>query len=220
MQNVFAERALEYDRWFDDNALVYQAEVAALRAALGTTAGLGLEVGVGSGRFAVPLGARFGVDPARGMLQLARRRGVCVCQAVGERLPFRAGQFGFALLVTVDPFVPDVLALLLELHRVLRPGGSVSVGLVDKDSPLGRKYEAHKDTDPFYREAHFHNSAELIALLQRAGFADLRAKQTLTGAPLETVTTTQVQAGYAAPSFEVRDGHGSGAFVVLNAIKA
>lgn len=219
MHSVFDERALDYDRWFDDNALVYRAEVAALRAALGTASGIGLEVGVGSGRFAAPLGVQFGVDPARGMLQLARRRGICVCQAMGERLPFPAGRFDFALLITVDPFVPDVLALLLELRRVLRPGGSVSVGLVDKDSPLGREYEAQKDADPFYRAARFHSSAELIAFLQQAGFVELRVKQTLIGAPSETVTTTKVQAGYAAPSLEVRDGYGSGAFVVLNAVK-
>ena len=86
-------------------------------------------------------------------------------------------------------------------------------------SPLGRAYEARQDADPFYREARFHSSTELIELLQRAGFTDLRAQQTLTGAPLDAITTTQVQAGYAAPSFEVCEGHGSGAFVVLTAAK-
>jgi SAM-dependent methyltransferase len=47
-----------------------------------------VEIGVGSGRFAAPIGVRFGVDPARVMLQIARSRGVDAAMGVGEALPF------------------------------------------------------------------------------------------------------------------------------------
>ena len=115
---VFEQQAQEYDKWFDAHEPVYQAELAALRKFLHPS-GMGIEVGVGTGRFAVPLGIRFGIDPSRHMLNIARQRGLQVCQAVGERLPFRDGQFDLVLLVTVFCSVDDVPALLLQLNRVL-----------------------------------------------------------------------------------------------------
>jgi hypothetical protein len=48
---VFDEHAAEYDRWFDDHPGTCAHQVRMLRKAVGTT-GTGLEVGVGSGRFA------------------------------------------------------------------------------------------------------------------------------------------------------------------------
>ncbi|MEK7351631.1 MAG: hypothetical protein AAB177_12220 [Nitrospirota bacterium] len=79
---VFEQHAQNYDEWFDEHESVYQAEIAALRKFVPVT-GMGIEVGVGTGRFAVPLGVEFGLDPSRTMLQVARRRGRRVCQAVG-----------------------------------------------------------------------------------------------------------------------------------------
>jgi len=38
--------------------------------------GLGLEIGVGTGRFAAPLGIKVGVDPSMAMLAYAAERGV------------------------------------------------------------------------------------------------------------------------------------------------
>lgn len=110
-RTVFEDRAQEYDRWFDEHELIYRAEVAALRKFV-PAAGLGIEIGIGTGRFAVPLGIRFGIDPSRRMLDIARQRGLRVCQAVGERVPFRDGQFDVGLLVTVICFVDDVPTLL------------------------------------------------------------------------------------------------------------
>lgn len=216
--SVFGEHAGEYDRWFDENEQVYQAEIEAVRA-LVPPAGPGLEVGVGTGRFAAPLGAAFGIDPARGAARIANGRGVGACRAFGERLPFGAGRFAYALLITVDPFVPDVMALLREMRRVLSPGGQAIVGMIDRDSPLGQMYEAHKDADKFYREAQFNTAGEMIAWLREAGFERIEARQTITGPPGEQASTEQVQAGYAGDALVVREGYGEGAFVVLSGVK-
>jgi SAM-dependent methyltransferase len=80
---------------------------------------LGVEIGVGTGRFSTPFGIRIGVEPSRNMAQIAKTRNILVCQAIGERLPFRDGQFDFALLVTVVCFVKDVATLLQEVRRVI-----------------------------------------------------------------------------------------------------
>lgn len=153
---VFDDRAQEDDRWFDEHEPIYQAEVEAVRRFAPPT-GLGIEVGVGTGCFAVLLGIRFGIDPSRRMLRIARRRGLQVCEAIGERLPFRDEQFDLVLLVTVICFVDDVPALFRETRRVLQSGGHLVLGFIDRDSPLGRSYEARKETNRFYRAAHFYS---------------------------------------------------------------
>ncbi len=89
---AFDQHAQEYDRWFDAHAPLYQSEVNALRRFIPQT-GQGIEIGVGTGRFSVPLGIRLGVEPSRAMAHVAHQRGIAVCQAIGEQLPFGQHQF-------------------------------------------------------------------------------------------------------------------------------
>lgn len=202
---VFDQRAAEYDRWFDEHTQSYQAEIDALRRLMPAT-GLGVEIGAGTGRFSVPFGIRIGVEPARGMAQFAQRRGMLVCRALGEQLPFRDQYFDFALLVTVVCFVPDVPALLREAKRVVKTGGKVIVGFIDKESALGKVYQSLKESDPFYKEAHFYSVPEMIAFLHQGGFGELQFCQTILGLP-----------GDDPALYQVRDGYGEGAFVAISA---
>jgi ubiquinone/menaquinone biosynthesis C-methylase UbiE len=79
--NVFDECAQEYDRWFDAHEHVYQSEVDAVRRFI-PARGIGIEIGVGTGRFAVPCGVRIGIDPSESMERIAKSRGMAVCRAV------------------------------------------------------------------------------------------------------------------------------------------
>lgn len=205
---AFEHRAKEYDQWFDRHEPVYQAEVAALRRCI-PGEGLSLEVGIGTGRFAVPLGIRYGIDPSRRMLAIARQRGLRVCQAVGEQLPFRDGQFDMVLLVTVICFVDDVPTLLRELRRVLKSGGDLVIGFINRNSKLGRLYESRKETSAFYRDARFYGVKDLADWVKEAGFDTIRLCQTLFAGPSECSTR----------DLEVRDGSDNGAFVALTARK-
>ena len=63
---IFEESAQEYDAWFERQRPVYASELLALKRFI-APAGLGLEIGVGTGRFAVPLGLQVGVEPAAAM---------------------------------------------------------------------------------------------------------------------------------------------------------
>lgn len=204
---VFDEHADDYNRWFTKHATIYQAELEAARQMLPRT-GVGLEIGVGTGRFAVPLGITIGVEPAWHMAAAARSRGVAVCLGLGEQLPLRDGAVDFALLVTVTCFVTDVSSLLREAHRVIKPGGHLINAFIDRDSPLGQAYEARKATHTFYRYAHFHSAPEVSTYTREAGFSDLRFCQTLRGIP-----------GRSPGAYQVRDGYGQGAFVVIDATK-
>lgn len=215
---VFNERADEYDLWFEENELILRAEIDALRPFV-PRIGTGLEVGVGTGRFAASLGVEVGIDPARRALQIAQARGIQVCQAFGEHLPFEAGYFDYALLVTVDPFVSDVARLLNEIWRVLKTDGPLILGMIDKSSPLGQMYEAHKEEDSFYQVARFHTTEEIITYLEQTGFGALQASQTITGIPDTKVSTEHVQEGYVVEALQIQEGHGEGAFVSLKAEK-
>ena len=194
-----------YERWFADHESAFRAELAALLAAM-PAPGFALEVGVGTGRFAVPLGVAVGLDPTFQMLTQARARGILSVRGQGETLPFRAGIFDHVLLVTTICFVDDPRALLAEIRRVLRPGGAVVIGFIDRASALGRQYQAHQAESAFYREARFFSAAELAAVLAEAGFGASKWRQTLAGL-LDAVTDAE----------PVMSGSGAGAFVVVRA---
>jgi SAM-dependent methyltransferase len=196
-----------YDTWFARHEAAYRSELDAVRALL-PAGGRGIEVGVGSGRFAAPLGVAVGVDPAKALLAHAARRGIRVARAVAESLPFREGAFDHVLIVTTICFVDDPAGMLAEARRVLRAGGAVCIGFVDRASALGRHYLEHRDQSPFYRDAVFYSSDEVEALLRGAGFIDPVWVQTLFG-PVDALTGVDA----------VREGRDAGGFVVVRAVR-
>ncbi len=109
----------------------------------------GLEVGVGSGKFAVPLGIKIGVEPAEKMAVKAEKQGIRVFRDVAEELPFSDSEFDFVLMVTTICFVEDILKSFREAFRVLKPRGCIIVGFVDKESELGKQNLDRRDTSFF-----------------------------------------------------------------------
>ena len=202
---IFEESAQEYDAWFDKHRLAYESEIRALKRFMGA-GGIGLEIGVGTGRFAVPLGIEFGVEPAEAMADLARRRGIKVSRAMADALPFRRDSFARVMMVTVICFLRDPFLSLTETTRVLKPGGQIIIGMIDKNSPLGRSYEAHKQESKFYRQANFLSIGRVLEWLARLNYRQVEVCQTL-WRELSDI-----------PHFEpVRAGHGEGGFVVITA---
>lgn len=58
----FDRHSREYEHWFSEHSFVYRSELEAVGSLL-SAGGEGLEIGVGSGRFAAPLGIRIGTGP-------------------------------------------------------------------------------------------------------------------------------------------------------------
>jgi SAM-dependent methyltransferase len=203
----FDEYHVDYEDWFEHHAKVYLSELEALRSLI-PRGKSGVEIGVGSGRFALPLGIVVGIDPSREMRKLAAHRGVDVRDAVAEALPFRDGTFDFALMVTTICFVDDVRKSFEEIHRILKEDGCVVVGMVDKESSLGRTYLRMKSENKFYRVATFYSTSEAIGLLEELGFADIKVVQTVFG-NLDEIKEVQ----------SYREGFGEGGFVAIKATK-
>lgn len=194
-----------YDEWFVRHAPAYHSELLAVRAQL-PWQGLGLSIGVGTGRFAAPLGVQVGIDPAHVVLDYAAQRGIAAVQAAAEALPFADGQFDRALCVTTICFVDDAGAMLREAYRVLQSGGVLVIGFIDRTSELGQHYLAHQAESVFYRDATFFSAAEVEQLLRDTGFTEPVWVQTLTKSLAETRDIESLSSGY-----------GQGAFVVASA---
>jgi SAM-dependent methyltransferase len=201
----FVRHHRRYDEWFERHRAAYLSELLAVRALL-PCSGRGLEIGVGTGRFAGPLGVEFGIDPAVEMLGYARARGVSVACAAAEALPFAHDALDYALIVTTICFVDDARTMLQEAARVLRPGGVLVIGFIDRESPLGQDYVSHQAESVFYREARFFSAAEVEALLKEIGFGDLAWVQTLYS-PLSRVRKIEPASA----------GTGRGAFLAVRA---
>jgi len=173
---VFRARSRDYDAWYGRHLALYKSELLAV--AQFDCRG-GVEVGVGTGRFAEPLGLRAGVDPVREMLKLAPR-GLDLVEGVGELLPLRDGAFPCALLVVTLCFVQDSAAVLKEAMRV---AGRVVACIVPRNSPWGRRYrELAARGHPFYVRARFYTVKEVVDL---AGVPPSRIVATLSYSPDE-----------------------------------
>jgi SAM-dependent methyltransferase len=201
----FEQNVERYETWFDRYPLAYASELRAIRELLPET-GEGLEVGVGTGRFAAPLGVRVGVEPSRAMGKLAIERGVQVRFGVAEYLPCEDASFDYLLLVVTVCFLDDVYLSLREAYRALRPGGYILIGFIDRVSRLGRAYEKFMEDNVFYREATFFSTDEVVFYLSQVGFGELVFRQTIFQHPAEMKAIEPVKPGYGKGSFVVVRG--------------
>lgn len=205
--NDFDKNVRQYEEWFVKNPFAYVSELRAVRELLPMN-GSGIEIGMGTGRFAAPLGITQGIEPSRSMAEVAKKKGLDVVFGVAENLPYKDSEFDFCLMVTTVCFLDDIDLAFQEAYRVLKPRGSFIIGFVDKNSPIGRAYEQRKNESPFYQSATFYSVDDLLAHLKKAGFLKFRFCQTIFG-PLQDMQE---------PS-EVKDGFGEGSFVVIRADK-
>lgn len=136
-----------YERWFETYDHAHRSEVAALRRLVPDEPD-GVEIGVCTGRFAAPLNIAVGVDPSERMLRRAAGRGITTVRAVAEALPFKLATFDTALIVTTICFVDDIDRTVQEARHILRPGGRFVVGYIDRDSPVGCRYQRTKGGEP------------------------------------------------------------------------
>ena len=148
-----------------------------------------LEVGVGSGPnlpfYGHAVDAVLGLDPSPQLLSMTRRRGsrdgarLRLLQASGAEIPLREASVDTVVLTWTLCSIPDPLAALREMRRVLAPGGAlrfVEHGL----SPLPRVRSWQRRLTPIWRHlaGGCHLDRKVDDLLREAGFeiAELRTE--------------------------------------------
>ena len=201
---VFENNAQKYDEWFESHPFIYQSEIAALSRFI-PSKGRGLEIGVGTGRFAKPFNIKEGIEPAEAMAELAKKRGITVYKAVAEELPFYESTFDYITIITTICFFQDPFKALQEARRVLCPGGFLIIGLIDKNSNLGKDLAAKSAKSEFYKYATFYTVEDVLKWLNTLDFTNIQICQTLFKEPAK-ITAVE----------PLRDGYGEGGFVAIS----
>jgi len=205
MSNIFDKYYKKYDKWYDRNKFAYLSELEVLKKVI-PKRGNGLEIGVGTGRFAAPLGITTGVDPSKKMLEIAKKRGVAVRLGYGEKLPFGNSVFDYVAIIITLCFVKAPAKVLTETRKVLKKNGKLIIGIIDKDSFLGKHYQRKKSV--FYKQANFFSVKGLANLLKATGFIRFTYYQTVFHLP-EKINSIE----------KPRKGFGKGGFVVISGEK-
>ncbi len=180
--DAFNASAAAYDRWFDsaEGRALFASEVSAILPHTMTLEHPFLEIGIGTGRFAIELGIDKGIDPSEHMLTLAKKRGIKATRAVGESIPFADESSGGVFILLTLCFSDAPEKVLLEARRVLKPGGCTVVGIITRESAWGELYIRKKtEGHPIYRNARFYSASELSAMLKAAGLQPEAATSSL-----------------------------------------
>jgi ubiquinone/menaquinone biosynthesis C-methylase UbiE len=209
--NVFDKNAFEYDSWFDKNKYLYLTELEVVKEGIGKKKYKNaIEIGVGTGRFSEPFGIKIGLEPSEDMGKLAVKRGIAVVKGYGENIPFFDESFDLVLIAFTLCFVKDPIKVLTESKRILKKRGRIVIGIIDKDTELGRMYLLKKKTDGFYRDAKFYSSLWLIEKLKKLKFKNITTYQTLFK-PQNLKNLRKLD--------RIEKGHGRGGFCVISGEK-
>jgi SAM-dependent methyltransferase len=203
----FNEHVSEYEQWFVDHYFVFQSELTALRKAI-PEKGAGVEIGIGSGIFALPLKIQDGIEPSPAMRRKAKERGIYPIDGVAEKLPYPDKSYDYSLMVTTICFLDNIIQSFKEVYRILRKKGKFIIGFVDKNSPVGKIYLENREQSLFYKDAIFYNTREIYRYLRKTGFKIDMTWQTVFGS-LNDIVEDQ----------KPRKGYGKGSFVVIRARK-
>ena len=203
----FERYPFKYDQWFIRNKYAYISELLAIKKQLPKSKN-GIEIGVGSGRFAAPLGIKLGLEPSSKMRMLSKKRMIDLIDSIAENLPFRSSIFDFVLMVTTICFIDDIEVTFKEIFKILKPEGIFIIGFIDRNSAIGKLYEQHKESNVFYNIADFYSVEKVISFLSKAKFKNFNFSQTIFH-PLSAINKIE----------QVKKGYGKGSFVVIKAKK-
>ena len=203
---VFNKEWQKYDEWYDQNPAIFQSELKAISKVM--PSGDGLEIGVGTGRFASSFRFSFGIDPAFSALRLSRKRNIWVTQGIGEKLPYKDQTFPIVLIVATLCFVKTPTLILEETHRVLKNRGTLILAILNKSSAWGRFLQQGSSKSRFLKNAQFHSARDIATYLHKTNFRIASTVQTLFKTPPEVEGAEDPQRGFDR-----------GGFVVFKAIK-
>ncbi|HEY8601780.1 MAG TPA: class I SAM-dependent methyltransferase [Thermomicrobiales bacterium] len=185
MEHTFDRVAAVYDR---TRALPPEVEIAIGAGIADLTAATAatrfLEVGVGTGRIALPLVRQgycyYGVDLSMPMLRAADQKAqglagrLILCDADACALPFASATFDVAIVVHLFHLIPAWPEAFAEVLRVIRPGGAFlygaeQQGAVDEPDPFAARWKAALATHGIVPRNHRATDEGVLAALRQRG---------------------------------------------------
>ncbi len=86
-------------------------------------------------------------------------------KADSRNIPFPDNSFSVVSFITMIEFIEDQDKVFEEIYRVLKPGGHLVLGCLNKYSEIGK----NKENDETFRNANFLSKEELEAILKHFG---------------------------------------------------
>ena len=174
-KNYFDEKAdkhgdsVKSSDYFDDNSFFIQREN--ILNWLGVIEGKEiLDAGCGVGAFSEPLTTKnlvYGVDFSAKSLEFAAKRGLRTQVGDLSNLPFPDNKFDYVVCIGVIQLIENYMPILHELVRVLKPGGTILVQTLHRNS-LQRKlvmlFEQNKKFDKMYTLPELSNVYQSLGL--------------------------------------------------------
>ncbi|MEW6182873.1 MAG: class I SAM-dependent methyltransferase [Bacillota bacterium] len=181
---LFDDYAGDYELWYSTprGELVWRFEREALLQFLDhLPGGRVLDIGCGTGILSRELAYRglevTGIDISMAMLNEARKKsyglGITFLYADGGALPFPESAYDAVVCFTVLEFVDRPDDILIEAWRVLKPGGKLVIGFLNRFSP----WAAARRGQGVFTHARFYTYWEMRRLLKRI-FQDLDVEWT------------------------------------------
>nr|AGF93057.1 methyltransferase type 11 [uncultured organism] len=197
--SAFEEEAADFDSWFENNKNVFESEFKAEKKLMINPENA-VSIGVGSGLFASRLGIKHGVEPASGMAELAREKGIEVMKGKAEDLPIKDKEYETVLMSTVLSYVDDPQKAVNEAYRILKSGGHMIASFLPKEGSYTMMYDLaimkgrhDPEISPeypyplkFIKGSNWLSTEKVTDLLKNAGFSDFKYVQTLTKHPKYT----------------------------------
>ena len=169
---IFDQAAIEYDSWYltDAGKHVLEVENNLLLKIIGDVSNLKvLDVGCGTGihsKVVSDLGNDvIGVDLSDEMLKVAIKKAntnLSFLKMDSTNLLFSDNTFDLVISLAMIEFVRDPLKVLKEAFRVLKPGGFLVIGTIQKGSKFAEMYESKVFQDnTVFKYASFYTKEEL-----------------------------------------------------------
>ena len=138
-----------------------------------------LDVGCGTGALLYRLAAvhpatrLVGVDPVPAMLKVARRKlpfDIALHEGWAEQIPFADAQFDLVVSCSMFHYVARPLDALIEMRRVLRPGGQLVLTDWCGDYLMCRLFERYQRLRA-HAHARTYRTHECARMLKESGYA-------------------------------------------------
>lgn len=170
--------ANKYDAYFDTKKgrYVWQVETDLMNQLIDIESGMRvLEIGSGTGVYSIPFAQQgcivTGIDISDEMLEIARQKVIDLqlnldfIHMDANALHFSENTFDRIYSMGVLDFVDDLEHAFEQAYRVLKPGGKISIAVVNRDSAWGKRYmDPEYNKGKVYAHAHFKNLNELMRI--------------------------------------------------------